>query len=326
MATFTHDRINLSGGVLAQPGVLWGNNALQNISITRRTPHNPIQAVGHLGIVDYTSGVVISDLTLDTILVEGCDKADTTGKTNSVYAYAALNVVLGTETYVLTSFAASFTAGQPATANYGFLTPTLASYLDIQAAPTLETGEESSYAVVLGDDGSGIDLVATWKAGFAGLSSTIPVIDNTGALATIADNQLPAGVQSLNVNATINRNNVLDVRTAQPVQFVTTYPVEMTVDMNVFAAPSLVAAGDPAYKAQWDQLVDLAVTSRGVAGGVKHLAGTPSGYLSSSGDTYIKVIGLKKNSEGDSVSVGQYLQYTVQFIAADVLMPLPAAS
>src|SRR5690348_8108580 len=117
MNILTHDRIKTDSGVLtASKGILWGGNALQSITIGRHSPVNKIQAVGFLGIVDYTSGVITSDAQLDTILTEGCSKADTTNLLNSIYKYAGQQTATGSESYCLTSVGVAFPVNSPATA------------------------------------------------------------------------------------------------------------------------------------------------------------------------------------------------------------------
>jgi hypothetical protein len=331
MAVITHEQIKTESltantdGVLSMAGILWGKNALQNITITRNSPKDPQQAIGHLGIVDYTTGVVTSEVTLDCILVESCDKADpSTDKKNSIYRYAAQAIAAdGSESYVLTSFAMSLAAGAPATVNFGYMTPTIASRLTTQAQPsTVEQGEESSYAVVMGDDGSGLILVPTWDAAFTPDATHVPYIDKNGALQSgssgIDGHGLPAGVQRLNFNGTINRDHVLDMRTAQPVQFVTTYPLDMRCDMDIFNLPTASAA-TPANL--WDMLQGIAIQALNLD---KHRTGFTD--IASSGDNYLRAIGFRKVSDTESVSVGQYLTYSVNFIVADLVMPLPQIS
>lgn len=336
MPIFTHDQIDTSGGILSKvnttlaAGNMWGGNALQSISISRNTPKDPQQAVGYLGIVDYTSGTIASDCQLDSILVEDCDPA---AAGSSVYQYAAkeLDPTQG-ETYVATSFGVGLSAGSPGTFGVGLLTAGLASYLAVQARPSVETGEESSYAVVMGDDGSGISLVATWD-GSAPEAATVPILTAAGALGTLADSSLPAGVQSINFNATINRDQILDVRTASPVQYVTTYPIDINVDLDVLQAPYYGTnfPGGAGYQpdrevaspfgSAWDNLIDLSVVATNLG---KHPSGagaTPA----ANGKQYVKAIGLEKVSESEAVSVGQYLRYNVSFLAADLQVPMPAA-
>jgi len=324
MPVFTHERIKLDGGLLAKTGILWGGNALQSINITRNTPANPQQAIGKLGIVDYTTGVVTSEVSLDCVLVESCDAADSSAnKANSVYRYARQEIQLGVESYVLTSVAMAFAAGQPATVNYGYMTPGIASHLAIQDQPdTVEQGEESSYAVVMGDDGSGIALVPTWDSGYAPTLATVRVIDATGALTTMSDSGLPEGVQSLNMSASINRDNVLDVRTAQPVQFVTTYPLTISLDMNIFNPPVLVGTDQSSadFAAAWDKLLGIAIESRGIA---KHPTDANPALHAAAGKMFVRAIGFKKVSTGETVSVGQYLAHSVNYTVADLVVPLP---
>lgn len=350
MPILTHDRIKADGtqtGVLApSKGILWGKNALQSITINRNTPKNPFQAVGFLGIVDYGSGAITSDVAVEAILVEGCSKAILpagVGVANSsIYRYAKQAVTLGQESYVLTGFSISFSAGNPASVTYNWLTSGLASYLDSQDQPDPGVGEESDYAVVLGDDGSGTRIIAAWDTTNVTPSTGgyIPVLDAAGVLQNSAptapeDSGLPAGVQSINMNASINRDQALDVRTNQPVQFITTYPLDMTVDMEVYEPPREDGAPGPG-DAGWDPenaayfpifpyLNDIQVEAHLLT---KHRGVGPAGWtapdLASEGDVYAKAVGLVKVGESESVNVGSYLSYTVNFLAADIVMPLAA--
>jgi len=333
MAIITHDQIYVPAdkglaadaggeGVLSKAGVLWGNNALQSVTITRNTPQNPQQAIGHLGTVDYTTGTITSEVALDAVIVEGCDKADSSdSKTNSIYRFANEGMILGVESYVLTSFSSAFTAGSPATLNLGYLTATKASAIQMQAQPdSVEQGEESSYAVVMGDDGSGIVLVPVFDGAASPVTSdTLPIMSTIDALnpTYISDQGLPVGVQSLNFSGNINRDNVLDVRTAQPVQFVTTYPLDMSCDMEIFSPPV-----DSSGIALWDYLQSISIQASDLS---KHPSGgeTP---VASSGDNYIRAIGFRKVSERESVAVGQFLTFSVSFQLADLVLPLAAPS
>ncbi len=339
MSILTHERIKLTTGILAKTGVLWGENALQSITIARHTPKTPQQAIGYLGIVDYTSGTITSDLTLATILVEGCDKADAVGKTNSVYKYAGRQAVIGTESYVLTSVAASFTAGNPATVDYGYLTSGIASFMDAHEeanTPDPSSGEESDFAVVMGDDGSGCKLLATWD-GVTPETGYVPIIDGAGVFqgSTLEDEGVPAGVSSLNFNARINRDTILDFRSAQPVQWVTTYPVDITTDIEIYEHATTAGTariGESGYDVStfqhiWDDLAEVSVVSTALG---KHRTYTPppvltagGGGLASDGDVYVKAIGMEKVDETDTISVNRYTTYTINFTVADLLVPLP---
>jgi hypothetical protein len=325
---FTHDRIKLTTGALApSKGILWGGNALQSITIGRHTPRNPQQAIGYLGIVDYTSGTITSDATLDTILVEASSKAAAVG--NSVYKYAGQNITVGSESYVLTSAAVNFSANAAATASFGWLTSGMASYLDIQAQPTPGTGEESNFAVVMGDDGDGIKLVPAWYGTPVMATDTIPVIDATGATVT-QTSEIPAGVQSLGFQSTINRDQILDIRSTSPVQFVTTYPIDIGLDLECYCLPLLAAdkpQGDALYDPEtfrhmFKDLKDLEVQSTNLQ---KHVA-TGAIVPNVGNEVYVKAIGLRQTDESEAVQVGRYLQFTLQFTVADLRIPLPAVT
>jgi hypothetical protein len=311
-------------GLLSMNGILWGANALQTINITRNTPAEKAQAVGHLGIVDYVSGVITSEVTLDCVLVEAAARVNPATNaaagqpSSSIYRYAAQDVVLGTESYVLVSFGMSCSAGQPITVNFGYLTPTIASVLGTQTRPAVETGEESSFAVVMGDDGSGLILVPTWTGGSPVTSTNIPVMTSTGAL-NISDQGLPGGVQSMNFSGKINRDHVLDVRSAQPVDFVTTYPLDMTCEMDVFNPPSI--SGDTINQ-MWACLQGLSLQASNYG---KHISPPTSntGAAPTAGNAYLNAIGFRLTANGESVSISKYLSHTVSFIVADLDMPLP---
>lgn len=345
MAIYTHEQIDLAGGIFSKINAdrnMWGNNAVQSISISRNSPREAQQAIGHLGIVDYTSGIVSSDVQIDCILTEGSSKA---GLNTSVYKYGRLNLTAGGESYVATSFGLGFSAGSPATFSIGLLTNGLASYMGILTeadTPDVETGEESSFAVVMGDDGTGILIAATWKGTAPdGSGSTIPVYDATGALVFRPDNAIPPGVQSLNFNSTINRDQILDVRTSAPVQYITTYPIDTSVDMEVFEPPydgdnqpgetgyQPDRAVTNVYGSYWDKLDTLSVITNNLdkhnnsADANATLAPTSDPASPATATAYVKAIGLVKQSESESVSVGRQISYSVNFSAADLQVPMP---
>lgn len=294
----------------------WGRNALQTVTITRRTPFNPQQAIGYKGIVDYTSSPITSDVTLDCILVEGCISAFG----NSVYNFAENEVVVGEESYVLTSCALNFQAGNPATVNYGYITAGNASELDSSLNPkVLTAGEEARFAVVMGEDGSGIYIAATdaSDSGFV----------------------IPAGVQTIGFNATLNRNQILDVRSSEPVQFITTYPLDLSMNLEMLQK---IATGN--LKERIVKLDALRIYA-GASTEAQGLATVAKGHKSSNtGDypeapstsrtgviapddkLYVAATGLMKTEDSESVNVGGNLTYTYQFTAADIEIPLATIS
>ena len=304
MNVYTHDRVSLTGGLLAISTLLWGGNALQTINVTRNTPKNPAQAIGYLGIVDYTRGVVTSDVMLDAILTEKASgDAQLASANSTAYKYAGQNVGLDTEQYAMTSFAMALAAGTPVTSNYGWITGGLASYLKPKAQPTASDGTQ--VAMVLGDEGHGLVLLATWS-GSAPASSTVPVMSDAGVLGSVSDNGLPIGVQSLNLSANINRDQILDVRSTRPATFVTTYPVDVGMDMEVLQLPGAAGAiADPSTTAAvWGQLTSLKIVA----------ASDPT-------IIYANILGLQKQTEGESSSVGRYLAYTVHFRGTELWIP-----
>ncbi len=300
MNVFTHDRVDLTAGLMANATLLYGGNALQTINITRNTPKNPAQAIGYLGIVDYTRGVVTSDVMLDAILTEKDAGSPLLASANSsAYKYAGQTVGLDTEAYAMTSFAMALAAGTPVTSNYGWITGGLASYIKTKAQPTVSDGTQ--VAMVLGDEGHGLVLLATWS-GSAPTSAFIPVMSDAGVLGSVSDNGLPIGVQSLNLSANINRDQVLDVRSTRPACFVTTYPVDIGMDMEVLQLPGTT---DPTVTAPaWGQLQSLKIVA----------ASDPT-------IIYANILGLQKQTEGESSSVGRYLAYTVHFRGTELWFP-----
>ena len=284
-----HHNIALGSGVMTKPGVAWGNNALQTITIARHTPFNPQQAVGYKGIVDYTSSPVTSDLTLDCILTEGSDIASSN---SSVYKHAETEVTIGAESYVLTSCNINFQAGNPATVNYGYITAGLASELVTIANSTiLKDGEEAAFAVVMGEDGKGVNLVATGLTG-----------------------GIPAGAQTVGFTCSLNRNQILDVRSSSPVQFVTTYPLDLSMNLELL------------QKIDEKKLTGLTVNpgpSTDGAGLETHPYGNVSGSKASHRCTcFVIATGLKLTESGENISVGGNLTYTYNYTAADICIPL----
>ena len=114
MAIYTHETVQTAAGLLAQTGIVWGSHALQSVSIGRHTPREAQLAIANRGVVDYTSGMITSDVTLDVILTEGGTAASTDA---SVFDFAQIDITVGTESYVMTSAAINFAAAQPATAS-----------------------------------------------------------------------------------------------------------------------------------------------------------------------------------------------------------------
>jgi hypothetical protein len=298
---FSHHEADLATGILAasndMANNMWGNNALQTVTIARNFPRDPQQAIGYRGIVDYTSAVQTTDFTLDCILTEQSDAA-VNGATSgtSVYRFADDEVILGTEHYVLTSCNLTFTAGSPATVSYGYITAGAGSSLAELATPpdVLIDGEEAAFAVVMGDDGSGIVLT-----------------DGAGVAGTI----LPSGVQSLNFSSTINKDNILDVRAAQPIQFITTYPIDVTADIETY---------DPTGAGALSGLgVRLA---QGTAHANRSTYTLPSRTPGSNFASLDKILctcnGLIKVSENESLNVGGYVTYSFNYTASDLAIPL----
>lgn len=270
----------------------WGGNALQTINITRNTPRNPHQAVGYRGVVDFSSGQITTELSLDCILTEQAVEATVD---SGIYKHAEQDMVVGLESYVLNSFSVGFQAGNPATLKFGYLTSGLGSALiaAAQAPAVLVDGEEAVFAVVMGSDGSGVSIV-----------------DATGAAI------LPSGVQSINFSANINKNNIMDIRSSNPIQFVTTYPIDITVNLEVFdKSASVVSAGS---------LSSIGVKLAGLA---NHASRT--GYATNPGVAFanedkllVLASGLSKTQETESINVGGYLTYTFNYTASDLWIPL----
>jgi hypothetical protein len=305
---FSHHELDLTSGVMAAPAsgvsdTMWGNNALQTVTVARHRPRDPQQAIGYRGIVDYTSGQQTSDFTLDCILTEQTDQAvDGVGPSGtSIYKFADDEVIVGQESYVLTSCNVGFTAGSPATVSYGYLTTGIGSALsELGSAPdVLKDGEESYFAVVMGDDGSGVQLVtyngSAWVA-------------NNGVA--------PSGVQSLSFSSTINKDNVLDIRAAQPIQFITTYPIDITCDIETYDKGGSVGS----------------LTTLGVSLANLNNHADRSGYTSPSRDPGVNFGALSKNlvlcrglilvDDQESLGVGGYVTYSYNYTASDIAIPL----
>ena len=320
MNVYTHDRVDFAGGLMANTSLLYGKNALQTINVTRNTPRNAQSAIGYLGIVDYTRGIITSDVTLDSILVEhgsgsgSVNASDTiTGigsvlacPGNSVNLWGGVNVNLATEIYALTGCSLSFAAGSPSTVNYQWITAGLASYIKAKVAPAISDGTQ--FAMVLGDMGAGLLLIATWS-GSAPTQSTVPTVDANGNLTSVSDYGLPVGVQRVNMSSTINRDHILDVRSTRPVAFVTTYPIDVNLDLEVHQLPGTGTVDAGTIAPAWNQLTGLAVVS---ASDVTRV--------------YAKTTGLVKTNETESIAVGRYLSYNVQFHGTDLQIPLAAIS
>lgn len=341
MPIYTHEQVDLQSGILSkiQDGRdMWGRNAIQSIAISRNSPREPQQAVGFLGIVDYASGIISSDCQIDTILTEGTTKAS---PFTSVYRYGREQLRAGSETYVTTSFGLGFSAGSAATFSIGFLTSSLASYLGIFAdnyEHTVGTGEESDFAVVMGDDGSGCKILVDWR-GVApdGGGQTIPVYTAGGSLIFKEDDGIPGGIQSLNFNSTINRDQILDIRSTSPIQYITTYPIDVSVDLQVFEAPynGTNSPGLAGYQpdreiagvfgSYWRQIQNLGVGTDPpeVANDKHNTSSDANAVTANANETFVKAIGLELQSESENVSTGSQISYSVSYSAADLQVPMP---
>ena len=286
-----HDRIDTGAGALTLAP--WGKNALQTINITRNTPRTPNQAVGYRGVVDFSSGQVTTDLALDCILTEQTDVASTG---TSVYLHGAKELVMASDVYYLTSCSVGFQAGSAATVKYGYITAGFGSGLIAVAgtpAPLLD-GEEAAFAVVMGSDGRGVEIV------------------DKALLTTI----LPSGVQSMSFSATINKDHILDVRSSNAIQFLTTYPIDSTVNMEVFADASDVASVRTLKSVGVRLGTGTSVDRTGYSETPVYIPSAAAGSI------LVMATGLAKTQEGESVSVGGKLTHTFNFTAADLWLPL----
>jgi len=113
----------------------------------------------------------------------------------------------------------------------------------------------------------------------------------------------------MNISGNINRDQVLDVRSTRPQCFVTTYPVRITCDMQVYQLPGTT---DPNTTAPaWGELQSVTIQSRD--------------QINNANKVYATVGGLVKQTEGESINVGRFLAYTVNFEGREIYFPIPAA-
>jgi hypothetical protein len=316
---FNHYEAELDAGILDvvsdnATNRAWGNNALQTVTIARQFPRDPQQAIGLRGVVDYTSGVQTTDLTLDCILTEDTVAAvdGTSGSGTSIYRHAENTVTVGVESYVLTSCSVGFTAGSPATVSYGWITAGTGSALsEASSSPdVLKDGQEAYFAIVLGDDGSGIgllgkDSVGTWTAGVVA----------------------PSGVQSLNFSANVNRDQVLDIRAAQPVQFITTYPIDITIDIESYDNANVGGTTNFDKDSNAGNLTSIGVTLAGLSNhadrtGYSAPSRAPFTNYAASTKDLVLASGLVKINETESLNVGGYVTYSYNYTASDIAVPL----
>jgi hypothetical protein len=311
MTIFTHNFVSLNSGLLGIASLLWGGNAIQSISIGRHTPRTPNQAIGYLGVIDWSRGMITSDVSLDCILTE--QSAPATAN-QSAYRKSKDQMTIGTENYVLTSCSIGFSAGQPATVSYGYLTASIAAALDLSADPDpVEPDSNGAYpfAVVLGDSGHGCIVQAYDRQGNPLSGSTnIPYIDSDGVLQAggVDDGGIPFGLSSINFAARINRDNVMDVRTTSPVQFVSTYPVDISTDLECYTKPG----------ASFKAIKGIEVRPSAIYNTNPALAALTPPAL------YCKVTGLEHNDEQEGMQVGRYRQFTANYSGADLWLPIEA--
>jgi hypothetical protein len=205
--------------------------------------------------------------------------------------------------------------------NYGYITAGLADALLANANPNVLTaGEEAAFAIVMGEDGQGIYLL--------------------GAKADGTTFKIPAGVQTLGFTASLNRNQILDVRSSSPIQFVTTYPLDLSVNLEVLQSmgykdpygdligEDVVNGNTTVKKSLIKQLNDITVSCGASieeyglltkpTGNVENAAGAPD----KTGKQLVKASGLMLTEEGESVNVGGNLTFTYNLTAADIEIPL----
>lgn len=321
MATtiFSHYDVDFEAGLPTKlptaDTAAWGDNALQTVTIARHFPRDPQQAIGHRGVVDFTSGQRTTDLTLDCILTEQTAEAvDGTGASGtSIYKHAERSLAVGQESYVLTSCNVGFTAGAPATVGYGYLTSGAGSALEkLSSAPgVLTDGEEAYYAVVMGDDGSGVVLISK--------------LNGSWVTANGQELVLPSGVQSLRFSSTINKDRIMDIRSAQPVQFITTYPIDITADIETmdksgttWQAGNLTAIGVRLNNV--DNHADR--TGYSATPSSTYPGDRTNTNFAASDKDLVLASGLTKIEETETLNVGGHLTYTYNYNVADLAIPL----
>lgn len=247
---------------------------VQSVSVTTNTPRNPLSALGYKGNVGFIDQPDTSDVTVEEFLpydVTAWSDAEPSGLLAGAVSLADVAVaddaapsgvtIAGADGCVLTGVTFNYTAGQPARVTWNFLGKGGTAAIDEPAGgPTAGTGD--NFTVLLWED---VNIVS------GSLSNELNGVE---------------GVQSVTFNGTINKDTLFALGTSGVYQYVTTFPINVTVSIESY--DDLVTIGNPAS----------------VSGNI------------AVGCTLAKECRL--TSKGQSVSVGGFRTNTEQYIAADL--------
>lgn len=250
----------------------YSNAPCQSVSVTSNTPRNPLAALGYKGNVGYIDQPDTSDVTVEeflpadvTVFTDGTISTLPSGAVSLADVAIADDAnpsgvsIAGADGCVLTGVTFNYTAGQPGRVTWSFLGKGGVASIDT-TTPTTGTGAD--FQVLLWED---VNIISGCM---------------TGELNSVE------GVQSATFNGVINKDSLFALGTSGVYQYVTTFPINVTVSIE-----------------SYDDLMSLADPS------------TASGQIAV-GATMARECRL--TSKGQSVSVGGYRTNTEQYIASDL--------
>lgn len=254
-------------------GVGFDNAPCQSVSVTTNTPRNPLAALGYQGNVGFIDQPNTADVTIEEFIpadVTMFQDADIATKPSGVTSLSQIAVeddanpsgveIAGAVGCQLTGVTFNFTAGQPGRVTWSFLGKGGLAAID-ETTPISGTGED--FRVLLWED---VNIV----------SGSL-----NNALSTAVTEK---GVQSATFNGTINKDSLFSLGVEGVFQYVTTFPVNVTVSLESYAP---------------------LVTNPATASG--NIAVGP-----------VLALTCKPTSAGESITVGGFKQVTQQYTAADL--------
>lgn len=254
-------------------GVGFDNAPCQSVSVTTNTPRNPLAALGYQGNVGFIDQPDTADVTIEEFIPASITlfaDADISVKPSGVTSLAQVAVdddanpsgveIGGAVGCQLTGVTFNFTAGQPGRVTWSFLGKGGLAAID-ETTPASGTGED--FEVLLWED--------------------VNVVEGSlnGDLADVVSDK---GVQSATFNGTINKDSLFSLGVEGVFQYVTTFPINVTVSLESYAP-----------------LVDNPATASG------NIAVGP-----------VLALTCKPTSAGESITVGGFKQVTQQYTAADL--------
>lgn len=206
-------------------GVGFDDGPCQSVSVTTNTPRNPLAALGYQGNVGFIDQPDTSDVTIEEFIpasVTLFTNAAITSRPSGVTSLAQIGVdddanpsgvdIAGALGCQLTGVTFNFTAGQPGRVTWSFLGK--GGLADItEDTPLSGTGD--NFTVLLWED---VNIVS-------------------GSLGTALNSVLTEkGVQSATFNGTINKESLFSLGVEGVYQYVTTFPINVTVSLESYVS------------------------------------------------------------------------------------------